>query len=427
MRVLNIDIEINGTMIRAGNIYGNNSQDACFRYSAGYLNMPGAMPVSVSLPLDPEPFYPIVTRNFFEGLLPEGFTRRSVAQWMRVDEADYLAILHGLGCECLGAVCVTEDGESYEAAYEKVTKTQMKKLAAEGALKSAEFVAKSHLSLAGASGKVGLYHSPKDGSWYLPYGTAPSTHIIKQSHVRLDNVVANEQLCMLAASYCGLLTPESFIINTGSGSDGEVLFATKRYDREIIQDAGTINGLPRPLRLHQEDFAQAMGISSAEKYEHRAEGYLKGMFSILNQRSADPVRDQIMLWDAVIFDYLIGNTDAHIKNFSLIYSKDLKAIRLAPIYDIISTTIYEQSTRDMAFSIGGVYSIDDIDVSAFHRAAKELGMGGQLAMQRFDRLCRLLPDALSKAADELVGLGFKDVPELKKRILKTGGIAKTKR
>ena len=71
---------------------------------------------------------------------------------------------------------------------------------------------RSHLSLTGASGKVGLYYDAAGKQWYLPKGTAPSTHIVKQSHIRLSGIVANEQLSLRTAYYCGIEIPDSFII-----------------------------------------------------------------------------------------------------------------------------------------------------------------------------------------------------------------------
>ena len=82
-----------------------------------------------------------------------------------------------------------------------------------------------------------------------------------------------------------------------------------------------------------------MGISAIHKYEHNHSGYLKQMFDLIRTYSADPIADQLMLWDICIFNFLIGNTDNHIKNVSLLYSEDLKSIRLAPAYDIVSTVI----------------------------------------------------------------------------------------
>lgn len=422
MRTLIVSIERNGVMIPVGRISGIGTSDSQFKYSEEYLRDQTATAISISLPLQDEPFTPTQTENYFDGLLPEGFTRRIVAQWMHVGESDYLSILHGLGRECLGAICITEEGETQEAAYEPITQQQVQALAAEGAAKTSELVMKAHLSLTGASGKVGLYYAADNDTWYLPQGTAPSTHIVKQSQVRLDAIVTNEQLSLMTAARCGITIPNSFIINTGAGAEHEVLFATRRFDRVFPSQSIMISRLPRPLRLHQEDFAQALGIPAADKYEREPEAYMKSMFDLLRKRSADPIADQMRLWDTIVFDYLIGNTDAHIKNFSLLYGADLKSIRLAPAYDIVSTTVYEQSTRDMAFHIGGDLSVDAITKDSFRRAAKEVGLGERMAMRRFDNICNQFKSALHKSAEELSDAGYPMASEMEKRILQSGGI-----
>lgn len=419
---LDICIERNGKMIPAGTITGNSVSDAYFQYDTEYRRSPESAALSISLPLQDEPFSPSRTSRFFDGLLPEGFTRRSVAQWMHVDEGNYLSILHGLGRECLGAIRVTEKGETQDASYEQVSSAHIRELAAEGASKSTDLVIKSHLSLTGASGKVGLYYDPENDRWYLPHGTAASTHIVKQSHIRLDGIVTNEQLSLLTAAQCGISIPHSFIINTGKGAEKEVLFATGRYDRLILKDAPRISGLPCPLRLHQEDFAQAMGISAADKYEQESDMYMQGMFDILRKYSANPIEDQLKLWDLIVFNFLLGNTDAHIKNFSLLYGPDLRSIRLAPAYDLVSTVVYEQSTRNMAFRIAGVCSIDEINAEVFRKAAKNIGLGERIAMKRFSDMCGRFSAALSLSADRLTEEGYENASEMKRRILANGGI-----
>lgn len=100
--------------------------------------------------------------------------------------------------------------------YQLLSQSEVRELAREGATESAQLVTKAHLSLTGASGKVGLYFDDKEQKWYLPLGEAPSTHIVKQSHVRLKKIVANEQLCLLTARNLGIEISESFIVNTGS-------------------------------------------------------------------------------------------------------------------------------------------------------------------------------------------------------------------
>lgn len=423
MRSLTVSVEWNGKQTFVGKIQGNNSDDAGFFYASEYMNNPDNRPISINLPFSEESFAPDRTRIFFEGLLPEGFTRRCVANWMHVDERDYLSILAGLGSECLGAIKIIEsDREEIKPAYQKLSMEEVRDLAREGAVESAQLVTKAHLSLTGASGKVGLYYDGENDQWYLPIGDAPSTHIVKQSHIRLKSIVLNEQLCMMTAKKLGIDVPSSFIINLGNAEDGDVLFATKRYDRISWNEKRKINGLAVPYRLHQEDLAQAMGISSFDKYKHNEGGYLKKVFDILRYYSSDPIADQQKLWDMEIFNYLIGNTDNHIKNLSLVYGKNLNAIRLAPAYDMVSTTIYESGTRDMSISIAGKYGIDDIKRSSFEKEAEKVGLGVKMAMKRFDRMAGEFEAALKEAGDALEEQGFKGVTSLTEKILETGGI-----
>lgn len=418
MRNLYVYIEVDGKERLVGNIIGNDPEDACFQYAEQFLKSDDARPVSISLPLQKEKYSPQKTKIFFEGLLPEGFSRRAVANWIHTDENDYLTILACLGQECIGAIKILPEEEaSVISEYEKLSPKQVKALAEEGAVKSTQLLMESHLSLAGASGKVGLFYDKEHDDWYLPKGEAPSTHIVKQSHVRLEQIVVNEQLCLMTARYLGIETADSFIINAGSAREEDVLLATERYDRTLFSEK-IISGMKCPLRLHQEDFAQALGILASEKYEKDHAGYLKRMFEILKNYSSDPITDQLKLWDMVIFNYLIGNTDCHIKNFSLLYDRYLRGIRLAPAYDILSTRIYKL-TKEMSFSIGGVYAIDEITRESFQAAAKEVGLGEKMALKRFDGLTDKFETALTKAAGELNRMGFPYAEKIKQQIWET--------
>ena len=423
MRKLSVYIEINGNSIYAGNIKGNDSSDACFTYADEYNSNLENPAISISLPLNKKTFDVNQTRNFFEGLLPEGFTRRCVAEWMHADANDYLSLLAGLGNECLGAIKIIENLENkITPKYQLLSQSEVRELAREGATESAQLVTKAHLSLTGASGKVGLYFDDKEQKWYLPLGEAPSTHIVKQSHVRLKKIVANEQLCLLTARNLGIEIPESFIVNTGSLEDADILFATKRYDRKIKDKSRKLNGLYVPYRLHQEDFAQALGISAIYKYEKNKERYLKQLFDVLRNYSSEPITDQVKLWDICIFNYLVGNTDNHIKNLSLLYGEDLKTIRLAPAYDIISTMVYENCTENMAISIDGIYDINQITRQSFEKEAEYIGLGRKVAMKRFDTMVNEFIQAMKLAQNELKEQGFHQVDDICNKILEKGGI-----
>ena len=398
-----------GRQKEVGSITGDSEFTAVFAYSEDYINSRDAKPLSISLPLRTEPYGPEQTRNFFEGLLPEGFLRRTVAKNNRVDADDYLSLLGMLGSECLGAITLKgDDYQWFEPGYRKLDADLMYDLAAEGATKSADLVVESHLSLTGASGKIGVYQNA-EGDWYLPIGNAPSTHILKQSHIRYDFIVQNEQLALMTAEAMGIETPRTIIINNKKAEEeDEVLLATERYDRTMEGSIKSLSGMPCPLRLHQEDFGQALGISAASKYERPGEHHMRDMFRILRSHSASPIDDQIKLWDIIIFHYLIGNTDGHIKNFSLLYDSKLSSKRLAPAYDIVSTIVYDTHSSEMAFSIGGVSEWSDLNRSAFERAAKECGLNQKIFMKRFDDMEKKFDNVLHAAAERMADEGYSE-------------------
>ena len=134
MRCLKVSLEYEGNFIRVGEIKGDTPADAVFTYAPEYLSRENVRPVSISLPVLKESFSPSQTKNYFEGLLPEGFTRRSVARYVHADEDDYLSILSAIGRECIGAVKIDEEGASEEEpAYRELSMAEVSSLAREGA------------------------------------------------------------------------------------------------------------------------------------------------------------------------------------------------------------------------------------------------------------------------------------------------------
>lgn len=421
MSNLVVHIEMNGRSVPVGKIFGENFQVAQFVYFDNYFANPNAHPISISLPLQEEPFSAQNTRNFFDGLLPEGFMRATISKSLHASEDDYLSVLALLGKECLGAIKVTNEGDEPPVShYRKLTQAQIVELAEEGASKSTDFVVDSHLSLTGASGKVGLYYDAIENRWFQPFGEAPSTHIVKQSHVRFGKIVANEQLCLTCAKKLGIDVTESFVVNQDAKGDTQ-LFATKRYDRKVGENARCIDGLAVPYRLHQEDFAQALGIAAFEKYEQEGQNYLAKMFELLRERSEFPLEDQLKLWEICVFNYLIGNADNHIKNFSLLYDEGLNAVHLAPAYDIVSTQVYENTSQRMGLSVGGEFGLNRISRESFEDEAKAVGLGTKIAMRRFDELSGSFEGALIESAEDLEMHGIHDVKSIANAILRNRG------
>ena len=175
-----------------------------------------------------------------------------------------------------------------------------------------------------------------------------------------------------------------------------------------------------PYRLHQEDFAQAMGIPSSQKYETKKKGYLSRMFEIIREYTSDPIGEQMKLWRIICFNYLIGNGDAHIKNYSLLYSENLKRMTVAPAYDIICTRCY--NLRDeMSMFIGDDINFRHIKRSSFIEAATEAGLTERIALRIFDEVADGLEKALEKASELLKETEIPGIDKLKNNILESSG------
>lgn len=194
------------------------------------------------------------------------------------------------------------------------------------------------MSLAGAQSKLALM---TDRERYLqPLNGAPSTHILKPPIADLIESVENEAFCMFLAKAAGLNVPIVFMTDTRPRA-----YVVERYDRGIR--GNTV------VRLHQEDFCQALGLPSQLKYEREGGATLQDCFSLLDY-CQDPAGDKINLFRWCVFNYLIGNADAHAKNLSLLYDAPSRP-KLAPFYDLLCTAVYEGLACNMSMKIGGQY------------------------------------------------------------------------
>nr|WP_246337601.1 HipA domain-containing protein [Azospirillum oleiclasticum] len=242
------------------------------------------------------------------------------------------------------------------------------------------------MSLAGAQEKLPVARLP-DGRLGVPVNGAPSTHILKpDTRRRLWGSVQNEALCMTLAARCGLKTAP---VTTGTAG-GRSFLLVSRYDR--VQRDG------RWLRIHQEDFCQALGRPPGAKYERNRSGVrgprLVDMFRVVDDHLT--AADRMRLLDAVVFNVLIGNTDAHAKNYSILLTG--RGALLAPLYDLMCAAVWEHVTRNLSQTIAGKDRGDHIKGRHWQRMAGECGFNRTLILRRIetaaDRVRRELPGAV---------------------------------
>ena len=375
----------------AGTLEQDEHGSMRFTYSPEWLVQTGAIPLSHSLPLREEGFGRNESRGFFAGILPEQRQREVIAKNLGVSAGNDFALLDRIGGECAGAVTFLRRGQEpleQKEEYRTLSAGELAEILR--ALPRRPLMAGDEgvrLSLAGAQEKLAIHRSPQGIS--TPLGGAPSTHILKPAIERFEGLVHNEAFCMRLARVIGLTVAP---VEVGK-IEGIDYLLVERYDRHWKSDGEPMG--QKLTRIHQEDFCQALGIVPERKYQNEGGPSLKESFALLRECSSSPVLDLNALLDAVIFNALIGNHDAHGKNFSLIYSGG--KTRMAPLYDLLCTTFYPELSTKMAMKVGGEYDSRKLTGANWERMAEESGLNKLMVKRRVlemaEQIRQKLPDA----------------------------------
>lgn len=348
--------------------------DLQFAYAPGHLARGDGRAMSSRMPLGVATFDDPTTRTFFDNLLPEGDPRQAIAAQNRLPTSDVFGLLAILGREAPGAISIVPPGTApmkspgrFPQDYRRLEEPEMKEMVrslAEGRAPKRNV----HFSLAGVQAKMAI--ASFDSAFYEAGEGAPTTHILKvqRAAAREHGIVVNEFLCLEIFRRFGLPAVTATMQTIG----GIECLLVERYDRRVEAD-----GLVR--RLHQEDATQALGIDRLLKYEKDHAGpeapAVAGLQAILSlcEVCAVPAQSRDLVLRATMLNWLLGNSDAHLKNFSLLHRpEDLQApptstsvgaaylpndivagLDLAPFYDIVCIAAYPEFTQDMAMSIGG--------------------------------------------------------------------------
>jgi serine/threonine-protein kinase HipA len=240
--------------------------------------------------------------------------------------------------------------------------------------------------------------------WGVPHGALPTTQILKPAVTGFDDHDLNEHLCLAGAGRLGLAVTSSAVMTFGD----ERAIVIDRYDREHTPD-----GLLR--RVHQEDFCQALGVPPTAKYESDGGPSAEQIAGVLrsNVRPEGAAADALDgFLDALAFNWIVGGSDAHAKNYSLLLAG--RRVRLAPLYDIASALVYPDvypPKLRKAMRIGGEYRMARIRARHWRRLAVSVGTDPDALVGRIDDLAAQAPDALSavSASDDVRTLGS-DLP-----------------
>ena len=369
----------------AGHLILRDSGRMVFQYAQEWLDDPQAVALSHSLPLRREPFPQRLCAPFFGGVLPEGNSRAVLARLLGVSPENDFAFLEAVGGECAGAICLLPSGrhpDELGCHLRPLRSTEVGEFLAE--LPQRPLLAGTdgyRMSLAGAQHKIALAVEGDD--YFLPLGAAPSTHILKPAIPEYEGVVFNEAFCLELAAASGLATA-ACTVKQSSGID---YLLVERFDRE--HEGGVIR------RIHQEDFCQALGVRSEIKYQSEGGPGLAQCFALVRDVSTAPVIDIGRLLDAVLFNTVIGNHDAHAKNFAWLRHRNGRT-RMAPLYDVVCTVAYPALTSRMAMRIGRARESDRVGRPDLQRLAKVCGLNPSLVLQRAGELTESIIDAVDQ-------------------------------
>ena len=368
-----------------------------FAYDADWLADPAAPALSVSLPRRAEPFPPRQCRPFFEGLLPEGAQRDAVASALGVSRANEFRLLERLGGEVAGALALWPAGETpprFEAAGTASSLPDDELAALLASLETRPFLAGTRglrLSLAGAQSKLPVVLV--DGRVALPVPGQPTTHILKPPIARFSATTENEAFAMRLAARLGLdaAPVEPYL------AAGRACLLVTRYDRRQEPDGAV-------RRLHQEDFCQALGIVADRKYAADGGPGFRQCFELVRRACTRPAVEVLKLLDAAVVQVLLGNADAHGKNYSLLHRKG--RIELAPLYDLLSTVAWPDLSPNFAMRVARRARLEEMRRSDWDRFADAAGLGAPFVRRRVRELADLAPSRAAAVAGELARPGL---------------------
>ncbi len=383
--------------VRAGRLVQKDNGNLQFRYDESY----SGPPISHAMPVQAEAHPHKLCQAVFGGLLLEGDGRDTLAKALGVSANNDFGLLEEVGRDVAGAVAVLEPDETVPAKpkVRRVDANELDQLLRRLpqrplAVDPAEGI---RLSLAGAQPKLPIILDA-DGAALPINSAAPTTHILKPEPQAFPGLVDNEWYCMTLAAAAGLRV--AAVRKEISVSDLPYL-VVERYDRDQMAD---------PIRrLHQEDFCQALGVPSAFKYQAEGGPGVRDAITLLREATATPVIELPRFWEALAFNWLIGNCDAHGKNFSLLY--DVGAPTLAPLYDLVSTVAYPDLVTRLAMSIDGATQIADVGDQAWSELAAQVGVRREFAVETVRRVAERAAAAAERVAVEQRTEAAKEIAE----------------
>ena len=381
-----LDVFLEGLDMPVGELLKLDNGSTRFRYVQDAL----PHPISMSLPIREEPYEDVATRAFFDNLLFENVQRDQVMQRYNLEYGDTVGLLAYLGRDCPGAISVVPKGDgpakvpgNLETDYQPIDNLEDIMLSLRDT-RRVPVETDDPSPLAGVQGKIALTLLP-DGHFALPKSAlnVPTTHILKVPQRNEILLVEYEHLLMnIMRDVQNHPVVETQVLGSG---DLQGLLIT-RFDRQI-------DGV-QVCRIHQEDFCQALGLGPNLKYQCNGGGeriFSAGRIGALIGELDNPASARQAFLEGTIANLLLGNTDNHAKNHSLLYLG--KRPQFAPFYDVVPTLLDDTVLHQLSFDIGSALMTDEIRPDDLETLTQDLG---------YRRMIPALKRRLASITEEIV-------------------------
>ena len=388
-------ILVEGTL--AGRVHADNNGRLSLTYENAWRTSGRGYSISVSMPLADLTYPHKSIAPYLWNLLPENpNVLQRWAQQYHVSAGNPFKLLSHVGADVPGAAqfiapeqlaqIQSEQRPTIDWISTHELQERLSQLRADiSAVRRPGDVGK--MSLPGAQAKTAFYWDQQTNRWGVPAGRTPTTHIIKPCIPGFDGLVENEHLCQDIAARLGMPAARSFVLMLD-----QPYIVIERYDR-----LPPAPGARFPRRIHQEDVCQALGLMPTRKYQEDGGPGIAQITTLIRRVSADPEVDVERFLKANMFNWLIGGTDAHAKNYSFLIGAG-DEVRLAPLYDLSSQLPHQDLiAQRVAMKIGDHYDIARVTAVDWQALAMSCALDGAQVLGMLTEMARALPDVVGAA------------------------------
>lgn len=384
-------------------------------YTPAWRAHPAGFPLAPLLPWQPPPggYASGSIKRFIEHLLPEGRALDVALHYNGLSRSNVFGLIRALGAETAGALRFSADAHpppaDAPAGLRDIPLAELaERIHQQAQLPLNVWDGRVRMSVAGLQDKLLVYIAPAEANnprLFLAEGPQlASTHLLKPDfgEPRTPHLAVNEHFCLHLAQRMGLPAAEATLLRAP-----RPVLVVRRFDREVVP----ANGQTRVQRHHVIDACQALDVPLSFKYErnlgsaaavaHIRDGVSFERLFSCTQWAENPALMRLVLLRWALFQFLIGNSDAHGKNFSF-FVRPGGWLAPAPWYDLVSVRQYPGFDQELAMAYGDTFQHEAVSAFDWADFASRCGIDRHVLRREGQRLAKRAPQAAQAQAASAV-------------------------